>query len=47
MNDVRTSLDLAERALQDSETRLQQVLDNTSAVIFAKDTQRPLPVRQP
>ena len=39
MNDVRTSLDLAERALQDSETRLQQVLDNTSAVVFAKDTQ--------
>ena len=39
MNDVRKSLDLAERALQDSETRLQQVLDNTSAVIFAKDNQ--------
>jgi len=39
VNDVRTSLDLAERALQNSETRLQQVLDNTSAVVFAKDTQ--------
>jgi PAS domain S-box-containing protein len=39
VNDVRTSLDLAERALQDSETRLQQVLDNTSAVVFAKDNQ--------
>ena len=25
------------QALQDSETRLQQVLDNTSALVFAKD----------
>jgi PAS domain S-box-containing protein len=39
VNDVRTSLDLAERALQASEQRLQQVLDNTSAVVFAKDIQ--------
>ena len=34
-----TPLDRAERALQDSETRLQQILDNTSAVVFAKDSQ--------
>jgi PAS domain S-box-containing protein len=39
MNDGMTPLDRAERALQDSETRLQQVLDNTSAVVFAKDAQ--------
>jgi len=39
MNDELTPLDRAERALQDSETRLQQVLDNTSAVVFAKDVQ--------
>jgi PAS domain S-box-containing protein len=31
--------DTVERALQDSETRLQQVLDNTSALVFAKDAQ--------
>ena len=37
MNDTLTPLDRAERALLDSETRLQQVLDNTSAVVFAKD----------
>jgi len=34
MNDELTRLD---RALQDSETRLQQVLDNSGAVVFAKD----------
>ena len=28
----------AERALLDSETRLQQVMDNTSALVFAKDS---------
>ena len=39
MNDELTPLDRAERALHDSETRLQQVLDNTSAVVFAKDIQ--------
>jgi PAS domain S-box-containing protein len=31
--------DTVERALQDSETRLQQVLDNTSALVFAKNAQ--------
>jgi len=36
MKDELTRLD---RALQDSETRLQQILDNTSAVVFAKDSQ--------
>jgi PAS domain S-box-containing protein len=39
MNDELTPLGRAERALQDSETRLQQVLDNSSAVVFAKDSQ--------
>ena len=39
MNDRPTPLDVAERALRDSETRLQQVLDNSSALIFAKDPQ--------
>ncbi len=39
MNDSQTPLDRAERALHDSETRLQQILDNTSAVVFAKDSQ--------
>ena len=34
MHDELTRLD---RALQDSETRLQQILDNSSAVVFAKD----------
>jgi two-component system cell cycle sensor histidine kinase/response regulator CckA len=37
VNDQPTALDVAERALRDSETRLQQVLDNSSALIFAKD----------
>jgi PAS domain S-box-containing protein len=37
VNDQPTPLDVAERALRDSETRLQQVLDNSSALIFAKD----------
>jgi PAS domain S-box-containing protein len=32
-----TTTHSAERALLDSETRLQQVLDNTSALVFAKD----------
>jgi PAS domain S-box-containing protein len=35
----KPGLDTVERALQDSETRLQQVLDNTSALVFAKDAQ--------
>ena len=39
MNDEVTALDRTQRALQDSETRLQQVLDNTSALVFAKDSQ--------
>jgi PAS domain S-box-containing protein len=39
VNDRPTPLDVAERALRDSETRLQQVLDNSSALIFAKDPQ--------
>ena len=39
MNDRPTPLDVAERALRDSETRLQQVLDNSNALIFAKDPQ--------
>jgi PAS domain S-box-containing protein len=39
MNDGVTALDRTTRALQDSETRLQQVLDNTSALVFAKDSQ--------
>ncbi len=33
-----TSVHHAERALQDSEIRLQQVLDNSSAIVFAKDS---------
>jgi PAS domain S-box-containing protein len=37
VNDQPTPLDVAQRALRDSETRLQQVLDNSSALIFAKD----------
>jgi PAS domain S-box-containing protein len=37
VNEQMTPLDLVERALRDSETRLQQVLDNSSALIFAKD----------
>jgi len=36
--DDLTPLHRAERALLDSETRMQQVLDNTSAVVFAKDS---------
>jgi PAS domain S-box-containing protein len=39
MNDEVTALDQTKRALQDSETRLQQVLDNTTALVFAKDSQ--------
>ena len=39
MNDALSPLHLAERALRDSETRLQQVLDNASALVFAKDRQ--------
>jgi len=35
--DETPSLRRIQRALQDSETRLQQVLDNTSAIVFAKD----------
>jgi PAS domain S-box-containing protein len=37
VNDQPNRLDVAERALRDSETRLQQVLDNSSALVFAKD----------
>ena len=38
MKDEPTRLHRAERALLDSESRMQQVLDNTSAVMFAKDS---------
>ena len=38
MSNQLPSLHQAERALLDSEIRLQQVLDNSSAVVFAKDT---------
>ncbi|RPI14091.1 MAG: PAS domain S-box protein [Lysobacterales bacterium] len=38
MNDGLAALDQTRRALQDSENRLQQVLDNTSALVFAKDS---------
>ena len=40
MNDgapTPVQLDERERALRESELRLQQVLDNTSAAVFAKD----------
>jgi PAS domain S-box-containing protein len=37
VNDELTRLNEAERALRDSETRLQQVLDASSALVFAKD----------
>ncbi len=33
-----TALHRAEDALRDSETRLQQILDNTTAVVYVKDT---------
>ena len=39
MTDGSNSLDEARRALQDSEVRLQQILDNTNALVFAKDSQ--------
>ena len=39
MNNVLPPPESAERALLDSEIRLQQVVDNTSALIFAKDRQ--------
>jgi PAS domain S-box-containing protein len=37
MTDGQSALDRTRRQLQDSEIRLQQVLDNTSAAVFAKD----------
>jgi PAS domain S-box-containing protein len=39
LTDTLSPLDRARRALLDSETRLQQVLDNSSALVFAKDSQ--------
>jgi two-component system cell cycle sensor histidine kinase/response regulator CckA len=38
MNVKASTTDRAERALLDSELRLQQVLDNSSTIVFAKDT---------
>jgi len=39
VTEILSPLNRVERALLDSETRLQQVLDNTSALVFAKDSQ--------
>ena len=49
---TRLRQDIAERArvqrqLEESETRLQQILDNATAVVCVKDTAGAVPVRQP
>ena len=48
MNDETMALDQGSSERRSTATsRLQQVLDNSSALVFAKDRTRPLPVRQP